>query len=293
VSDAWTGLVFTWMAEATGPPRGSCALLHGVPFPLLAHQAPILPLKAWRPALFNGTALVVGSMAPDLQNFWNTPTGAAEFGHTLVGQLVFCLPMTMFVVLFVGNLRLGEVLAARLGGRFAWLADAATDIARPGGMLRAVTSALIGSFSHLGLDALTHETVPGWMPHRLYRIDHLVFSAHAITQAVASVIGALLAVWMLRRISLQNTRKPPTPRPGALWLLPFALAGAAFGLLRSLPAIRWPDGYFENGRVYVWGYAVFLVTVGASAGVLAAATLLAWWDHRSQAPAPIQYFSAR
>lgn len=243
----------------------------------------MLPLKVWRPAAFNATALVVGSIAPDLQNFWNTPQGTVEFGHTLVGQFVFCLPMTMFVVLFVGNLRLGEVVAARLGGRFAWLTDAATDVSRPGGIGRAVAGALCGSFSHLGLDMLTHETIPGWLPRSVYHLGHLVFSMHTVTQAVASALGAVIALWALRRLSLRNTHTAPARRSGALWLVPFALAGGAFGLVRALPAIRYPDGYFEAGRVYVWGYVGFLVIIGAAAGALAAATLLAWWDHRVEA----------
>ena len=243
----------------------------------------MLPLKVWRPAAFNATALVVGSIAPDLQNFWNTPVGTVEFGHTLLGQLVFCLPMTMFVVLFVGNLRLGEVLAARLGRPLAWLADAAADVGRPWGVGRAAASALCGSFSHVGLDMLTHETLPRWMPRGRYHLGHLVFSTQSVTQAVASALGAAVALWALRRIYLQNPHKLPARRPGALWLVPFALAGGAFGLVRSLPAIQYPDRYFEAGRVYVWGYVGFLVIVGAAAGALAAATLLAWWDHRVEA----------
>jgi hypothetical protein len=249
-----------------------------VPYPLLAHQAPVLPLKLWRPAAYNGTALVVGSLAPDLQNFFNTARGTADFGHTTAGQLLFCLPVTMAVVLLVGNLRLGEVLAARLGKRLAWLSDAATDVARPGGVRRAAISALIGSFSHLAFDAVTHETVPAHLPRHVFHVHGLTFSMHTVTQVGASVLGALVALWLLRRISLQNTREAPTRRGGGWLLVPFALAGAALGAERSLPAIRHPDWYFEAGRAYVWGYAVFLVLAAAAAGVLLAATLLAVLD---------------
>src|SRR4051812_19906912 len=37
-----------------------------VPLTILAHQAAVLPLKLARPRWFDGTALVIGSMAPDL-----------------------------------------------------------------------------------------------------------------------------------------------------------------------------------------------------------------------------------
>ncbi len=251
-----------------------------MPFPLLAHQAPVLPLKAWRPAAFNATALVIGSMAPDLQNFWNDPHRSVEFGHTFAGQFTFCLPVTMAVVLLVGNLRLGEVLAARLGKRLAWLSDAATDVTQPGGVARAAASALCGSFSHLAFDALTHVMLPGWMPHTVFHVAHLRFTTHTLTQVGASIVGGVIALWVLRRLSLQSTQEPPARRGGGFLLVPFALAGGAVGVVRSLPALRHPDWYFEAGRVYVWGYTLFLVVAGAAAGVLVAATLLAWWDHR-------------
>jgi len=37
-----------------------------MPFTFLSHQAPVLPLKIAAPRWFDGTALVLGSMAPDL-----------------------------------------------------------------------------------------------------------------------------------------------------------------------------------------------------------------------------------
>ena len=247
-----------------------------MPFPLLAHQAPVLPLKARWPRAFNATALVVGSIAPDLENFSNA-TARAGFGHTLRAQITFCLPVTLGVVLLVGHLRLGEVLAARFGKPLAWLADAATDVARPGGLRRAVVSALCGSFSHLALDALTHEA-PMRVSHATYHVAHLMFSLQAVAQLVVSVIGALVSLWILRRMYLQNTREPPPRRPGAIFVVAFALAGGVFGAHRARPAIAHPDWYFQAGRVYVWGYVLFLVVAAAAGGVLIAGATLAAFD---------------
>lgn len=260
--------------------RRSLAILEPVPFPLLAHQAPVLPLKARWPRAFNATALVVGSIAPDLENF-SSGVARSGFGHTLRGQITFCLPVTLGVVLLVGHLRLGETLAARFGKCLTWLADAATDVTRPGGLRRAVVSALFGSFSHLALDALTHEA-PTRVSHATYHVAHLMFSLHAVAQLVASVIGALVSLWILRRMYLQNTREPPPHRPGAIVVVAAALAGGAFGLHRARPAIGHPDWYFEAGRVYVWGYTLFLVVAAASAGILLAAVALALFDRTRQ-----------
>lgn len=132
-----------------------------MPLPLLAHQAPVLPLKLWRPTAFNGTALVVGSVAPDFEYFLDRGGRAASFGHIATAQLLFCLSVTLFVVLLVGHLGLGEVVAARFA-RLRWLSGAATDVKSAGGLLRAAASALTGSFSHLLLDAVTHDVIPKW-----------------------------------------------------------------------------------------------------------------------------------
>ena len=257
-----------------------------MPFPLLAHQAPVLPLKARWPRAFNATALVVGSVAPDLQNFSSGPNagGTIASGHTVVGQLTWCLPVTLGVVLLFGHLQLGEVLAARFGRRLAWLTDAATDVRHPGGLRRAVVSALLGSFSHLAFDALTHETTARG-PHAHYHALGLTFSMHAVAQAVATVLGALVSLWLLRRMYLQNTREAPPRRPGASVLVLFGIAGAAFGFTRALPALRHPDWYFEAAPVYVAGYTLFVAVVGAAAAMLVGAALLALFGrlraHRS------------
>jgi hypothetical protein len=231
----------------------------------------------WRPNYFNGTALVLGSIAPDLQNFWNDGAAAIDFGHTFEGQFTFCLPLTVGVVAVIGYLRLGEVIASRYGRRFAWLSTAATDITRPSGLERAVMSAFAGSFSHIAFDALTHEAIPA---RTLYHVHHIAFSMHAIAQAVASVLGALIALACLRTMYMQNTHEPPPHRAGAWFLVLAALCGGAFGVRAALPALRHPDWYFEAGRVYVWGYTFFLVVAAAGATMLIAAAILRGVDTR-------------
>lgn len=56
-----------------------------MPFTLLAHQAPVLPLKLAHPRAWSGTALVLGSVGRTV----------SEYGHTLEGQLVLRVPATL------------------------------------------------------------------------------------------------------------------------------------------------------------------------------------------------------
>lgn len=259
-----------------------------MPLPILAHQAPILPLKLWRPSAFNGTALVLGSIAPDLEylRLSASSLGAKGFAHSFVGQFVFCLPVTLSVVLLVGRLDLADVLIARLGARFAWLAGAATDVAREGGFKRACMSALVGSFSHLALDALTHRVLPRWLPGGTFRFAHLVFTTPTIVQLVVSGVCALVSLWLLHRISQRAVATLPTPRPGISLIRLLALIGACVGLLRARPAIQNPGGYFFAAGLYVWGYVAFFVACGVAVGILVAGTILAVKDRRIPSTPP-------
>ncbi len=252
-----------------------------MPLPLLAHQAPVLPLKLWRPAAFNGTALVVGSVAPDFEYFLDRGGRAANFGHIATAQLLFCLPVSLFVVLLVGHLGLGEVFAARFP-RLRWLSGAATDVKASGGLLRAGASALTGSFSHLLLDALTHEVIPRWLPSHTFHVGGFAASTPAVVQLVASVVLAFVTLWALWRISLQHAHEPVAPRRGAGVLVSCMLLGVAAGVRQSLPALRHPDWYFDAGRLYVWGHTAFFVASGLVAGAIVGAVPLALWDRRAR-----------
>lgn len=249
-----------------------------MPLPLLAHQAPVLPLKLWRPAAFNGLALVLGSMAPDFEYFLQRPLRASTIGHTLGGQFGFCLPTSMVVVLLVGHLRLGAVVAARLPG-LRPLVGLAVDVRSANGILRAIASVLAGSFSHLLLDAITHDTLPRVLPDHVFRIGGVSAATPTMIQLVASAVGAVITLVLLRRLWLQNaSNAAPPPRPGAPVIGAFAGLGAVVGLGLALPAIRHPGWYFDAGKVYVWGHTAFFVACGIGLGVIVGATLLALWD---------------
>jgi hypothetical protein len=95
------------------------------------------------------------------------------------------------------------------------------------------------------------------------------------------VLGVLVSLWSLRRMSMQNASIVAARRPGAGVLVVFACLGMALGLRQALPALRHPDWYFDAGRLYVWGHTAFFVACGLVAGVLVGAVPLAWWDRSS------------
>jgi hypothetical protein len=120
-----------------------------VPSPFLSHQAVVLPLKLWRPRWFDGTALVVGSMAPDLSYFL-TP-GFRIPAHSFVAVLYFNVPLTLALLPIVRYLLAPDL--ARWGPS-AFRAFALLDHPEPSWWVR-TTSAAIGACSHIFWDGLT------------------------------------------------------------------------------------------------------------------------------------------
>ena len=70
--------------------------LVGVPLPFPTHPVAVLPLKRWRPRWFNGVALVLGSMAPDLAYALDGSGWPVwPFSHEYAGLFGWCLPITL------------------------------------------------------------------------------------------------------------------------------------------------------------------------------------------------------
>jgi hypothetical protein len=248
-----------------------------VPFPLLAHQAPILPLKAWRPDWFSGTALVIGSIAPDLEYLASYRPRQTGFGHSFAGQFFFCLPITVAIVLYCNKLRIGEALAPRLGLPF--IQKAATGLDGSQGIFKVVTSALAGSFSHLALDTLTHRYAPRWLYFLgEWRWHGLMLNAASLAQLVLTALGSIITLVVLRRM-LKDAEPAPAPRSdGRMLLMASAIVGAVLGGLRVRPAFRDPTLYFYAAHIYVWGHAIFHVACGIALAWLIVGGILSWRD---------------
>ena len=129
-----------------------------MPFPL-AHPAAVWPLRRYCPRRFSFPALVIGSLSPDAGYCF----GNGIFSHSFFpGSFAFCLPVGLVMLAGFYALRLPVVaiLPARLKQAFLPACQ------RPAGSpFLIVLSLLIGAWTHLFLDSLTHED--GWLVERL------------------------------------------------------------------------------------------------------------------------------
>lgn len=164
-----------------------------VPFTFFAHQVVVLPFKWAKPRWFDGTALCVGSMAPDFAYaFSGTPLWFGS--HTIYAQLFWTLPLTLAVTYGIRGFAaeaLGSQLTEPLGSEVRALARS-----RPA-LSITVLSALLGGFSHILLDSFTHPH--GWAFERFAVLRRLVvrdFSLAETLQGVGHTLGTAIGLAM-------------------------------------------------------------------------------------------------
>jgi hypothetical protein len=132
-----------------------------MPFPL-AHPAAVLPLRRLCPRRFNFPALVIGSLCPDV-GYGFGRLHLDQFSHRfLAGSFGFCLPVGLLLVLLFYRLRWPVV--QRLPARHRRIFEPLC--LRPAGSLWVVViSLLVGAWTHIFLDSLTHAN--GWLVEHL------------------------------------------------------------------------------------------------------------------------------
>src|SRR5262249_10201056 len=99
-----------------GTAKGPSRFTHRTPMPFtyFAHQVLVIPLKMARPRWFDGTALCVGSMAPDFA-YALSGTHLEFASHTIVAQLLWSVPITWCMTQLFRT-RIAAPLGAQLPG---------------------------------------------------------------------------------------------------------------------------------------------------------------------------------
>jgi hypothetical protein len=210
-----------------------------------AHPAAAIPLQRLLGRAGVVSALVVGSVVPDLHYFVPLPV-SREATHSPAGLLWFCLPVGLLTYQAFHR-ALAQPLLALLPdawqSRLAPLLDARAR--RPAAPVWAVAvSILAGALTHVTWDLFTHGTDPvvealPFLGVRLATVSGYPLYVHRVLLHGSSLIGlALLAWWTARwlRRAEPGARAPePRLRPalrGAI--LAGLVAAAAFAALPEL-----------------------------------------------------------
>src|SRR5689334_1942661 len=124
-----------------------------MPFPL-AHPVAVLPLRRWCPRHLSLVALFVGSVTPDM-GYAYRQLDLNKFSHSLTGSLLFCLPIGLLGTWVVFALR--QSLAASLPAPHRQALEPLCAGPVPA-WWRLALSVLIGAWTHIVFDAITHES---------------------------------------------------------------------------------------------------------------------------------------
>ena len=262
-----------------------------MPLPLLAHGAPVLPLKLWWPRLVNGTALVIGSIAPDAEYVWFGHV-RGDWGHSMPGLLTFCLPVTLVLHPIVTRV-IARPLAAHLpqGGSWRWRDLALVTPARA--TVRSIAGVALwgtlGAFTHLVWDAWA--STEGWSA-----VMRLVATGRAYVptptvmesiQPVSSLLGALVTfaiLWqigsrgLMREWSTEQAVARPLPRQRA-WFWPFLATVAV--TMSALAVHRRPNGFFLHEPA-IWVIVAVRTTRAVAIALIAACAAVLVTDGRAR-----------
>ena len=272
-----------------------------MPFPFLAHQAAVLPLKLRWPRL-SGTGLVLGSMAPDFAYFL-LGGGVTRDWHRPHGVLLFCLPVGFAMYLLVTRWLVAPVARHMpVLGQFH-LERLAYLEAQPRSVVHfAMVAACIvaGGGTHLAWDLFTHdgtwmgERIP-WLADEAFRLFGRGVRGSGVLWVLSTVLGGLFSLLALRDIGGRGLlhrwaeARAPGSTDGIDPMAPAATSHAAFWLPVVVAFVGGavtafvmrPPGF----EPLAWATGVLVFLRAASLGFLALA-FSAWrerraWRHRS------------
>jgi Domain of unknown function (DUF4184) len=246
-----------------------CESFAVMPF-TFAHPAAILPLR--RSRFLQTVPLIIGTLVPDVPYFFPTRLGRAfPDTHTLYGSFLICLPLGM--ALLIATLLLREPLTILLGARVRWICLRSIErfTARPLHWPIALLSILIGAWTHLAWDSVTHQT--GWTASRVAALSAPVSvfgwdtATSHLLQYLSSVFGlVVLAIWfrsLLVRVPAAVAEDQSRPRASWLVLTVITFASLSIGVSRAYLAWHATSyyhlGYLLLTRTIGWFAVLYLV----------------------------------
>jgi Domain of unknown function (DUF4184) len=242
-----------------------------------AHPAAILPLR--RSRFLQTVPLIIGSMVPDAPYFfpWRIARHVWDT-HTIVSSFTIDVPLGM--AFLVATLLLKEPLTILLGARARWICLRSIERfnARPLHWPIAVFSILIGAWTHIAWDSITHQT--GWTAERVAALSAPVSifgweteTSHLL-QYLSSVFGlVVLALWF-RSLAKQvpaTVMEQPRPRARRLLLALIGIVSLSIGVIRA--GLAWHS-------YYRLGYLLLTRTIGWFVVLYLAVGLIVLWSRR-------------
>src|ERR1044071_2436867 len=247
-----------------------------MPFPL-AHPAAVLPFRRLSCSYFNFTALVIGSITPDL-GYCLERYQVDVLSHSIRGCFIFSLPVGLVLVAVFRAIAepLAEWLPAphRRALAPAFLQRSQRGFAIP-------LSLVVGAMTHVFWDSFTHDT--GWMVERssllqwkLFYLAGHSFQLYRLLWHLSTWIGLFLIYRTYSGVvrdstGLRGNLWAMERRRRLLWisvLLPPLIPAGAIALARhakEFPSLRALVTCLRlSAAIYLVSVSVILIALGAA-----------------------------
>lgn len=257
--------------------------LFTMPF-TVSHTIAVIPLVKYLGKYGALSALIIGSMTPDIAYLTPALVHQRVDSHTLIGIFMFCIPMGL-TVYFLYHWLMAPVICSILPKSIQKHLSSDLLMGRipntPAHVI--VLSLVIGALTHIVWDFFTHQSgIPqfvSWMDTPLTTIDNYDIMPYRVLQHFSTLFGlSLLMFWMWgwyqrHNKNTHNTSSPEQPiwRASksliifslfALTLIP-VLVGSIYGYAH-LPETTVLHGFYGAQvairHAIVAGAAAFLVT---------------------------------
>jgi hypothetical protein len=230
-----------------------------------AHPAAVLPLRKLCPVPLNFSALVIGSMIPDV-GYYVFYSNLARSAHSFVGSILVCLPagLAFWGIFHLLRKPLCFVLPQPHRGALAALGATPLSLS-PLTLIAAGVSVLLGAWTHIVWDTFTHNTwvvkqVP-LLRQSVFQVSTVEFPWYFVLQQLSTLVGAgiLISVycsWLrLHRRTVANFSTDAADHWRYLLLVALAALALVIAIPRAVQATSRFEGFLAL-RVLVFRIAV-------------------------------------
>ena len=231
-----------------------------------AHPAAVIPLRRFCPAQFNVAGLAIGALTPDF-GFYVGLFSLATHAHTLLGSFLDCLPtgLVLLACFYLVRRPIWHLLPQPHRALLEPLASGPVPV-RPGALVRAALSIVIGAWSHIAWDSFTHRF--GWVVIEYPVLQEPVIalgSGHLrlynVLQHLSTLIGVMVLIaayyfWLRRHGSKAIFLFSSEDRWRYVSLAALLLVSAAVTVPLAASVAQAFEGYLAF-RVFIFRSAVY------------------------------------
>lgn len=211
-----------------------------------AHVAAILPIEKHFGRYFSTTALIIGSVSPDLEYIIRM-TLLGHYGHTILGIFIFDLPVGFALYIIYHGVVHKKLIAHLPQFFYSRFSDAENFEWIPyikKNLFTIIISLLLGTVTHLVWDSFTHNEEYVLARYLTILVNNVTFLGkqypiYAIFQIISTVVGMIYIFWFVYQLPQKPKIQETNPVKIKKYWLSIVMLAILIGIIRI--AVGIPD----------------------------------------------------